>query len=104
MAEEFDKLVRDKIPEVIKENGEEPTIYVADGDEYPDRLVEKLTEEVAEYRESRETDEVADILEVVHAIRRQHGLTEEELQEIRAEKANDRGRFEEGIILKRVEK
>lgn len=104
MTEEFDKLVRDKIPEVIKENGEEPTIYVADGDEYADRLVEKLNEEVAEYRESRETNELADILEVVHAIRRQHGLTEEELQEIRAQKANDCGRFEEGIILKRVER
>ncbi|WP_248648675.1 nucleoside triphosphate pyrophosphohydrolase [Halorubrum ezzemoulense] len=99
-----DKLVRDNIPAVIEENGEEPTIHVADEVEYADRLVEKLEEEVIEYRESRDLDELADILEVVHAIRTERGLTVEELREIRTRKAEQRGRFDDGIVLECVEK
>ncbi|MEZ3165224.1 nucleoside triphosphate pyrophosphohydrolase [Halorubrum sp. RMP-47] len=104
MAEEFDKLVRDRIPQVIKENGEEPTIHHADGDEYSERLAEKLDEEATEYLESREVSELADVLEVVHAIRKDRGVTLEELQEIRTQKAKERGRFDEGIVLERVKK
>lgn len=104
MGRKFDKLVRDRIPDVIEENGETPTVHVAADEEYSERLVEKLDEEVAEYRESRDIDELADILEVVHAIRKDQGVTEEELQNIREQKAEERGRFEEGIVLERVEK
>lgn len=103
MAHEFDKLVRDKIPEVIEANEETPTVHLAEGEEYSNRLVEKLDEEVAEYRESREIEELADVLEVVHAIRKDRGLTNEELQEARAQKAEQRGRFDEGVVLERVE-
>lgn len=104
MAEEFDKLVRDKIPQVIKENGEEPTIHLAEGDEYSERLAEKLDEEVTEYLESREVSELADVLEVVHAIRKDRGVTVEELQETRTQKAEKRGRFDEGFVLEQVER
>lgn len=104
IADEFDKLVRDKIPQVIKENGEEPTTHLADGDEYSERLAEKLDEEVTEYLESREISELADVLEVVHAIRKDRGITIEELQETRMQKAKKRGRFDEGIVLERVER
>lgn len=104
MPREFDKLVRDKIPEVIEENGEDPTSHVADDEEYSDRLIEKLDEEVAEYRESGKLDELADILEVIHAIRKHKGLSREELQEIREQKADQRGRFNDRIVLERVEK
>lgn len=103
MGKEFDKLVRDKIPEVIREDGQEPKVHHVDGVAYADRLVEKLVEEVTEYRQSRETEELADILEVVHAIRNQHGLTNTELQQIRAQKAADHGRFADGVVLDRVE-
>lgn len=104
MAEEFDKLVRDGIPQVIEANGEEPTIHLADGEEYSERLAEKLAEEVTEYLETREVSELADILEVVHAIREDRGVPLEELQEMRARKAEDRGRFEDGVVLERVER
>jgi len=102
MAEEFDKLVRDEIPALIRENGETPETHVAEGEEYTDRLLDKLDEEVAEYRESREPAELADVLEVVHALGGDSGLSETELREIRAEKADERGRFEAGIVLEAV--
>lgn len=103
MTEEFDKLVRDKIPDVIREDGKEPTVHCVDGEEYADRLVEKLAEEGAEYRDSRDPEELADLLEVVHAIRKHHGLTNAELEQIRARKAANRGRFTDGVVLDRVE-
>lgn len=93
MVQEYDKLVRDKIPEVIEENGEIPQTYLVDGEEHSERLIEKLEEEVAEYRESREIDELADILEVIHAIRKDRGMTLEELQNKRSQKAEQRGFF-----------
>jgi predicted house-cleaning noncanonical NTP pyrophosphatase (MazG superfamily) len=61
----YDKLVRDKIPNIIEENDEKPVYYVADDEEYRRRLNEKLKEEVDEYLESEDTEEIADILEVV---------------------------------------
>jgi len=71
--EQFDKLVRDRIPAIIEENGETPTVSRVSGEAYTERLVEKLHEEVAEYAESRE------------------------------QKAEECGRFADGIVLERVE-
>lgn len=102
MAREFNKLVRDRIPEVIQEDGKEPEIHIADDDEYSERLIKKLEEEVEEFLKSREVDELADILEVVHAIRKDRGVPVEELQKKREKKAEERGRFDEGIVLERV--
>ena len=103
MAREYDKLVRDEIPAIIEADGERPRTHVADEDEFDDRLAAKLAEEAAEYRESRDPRELADVLEVVHAIRERHGLTTEELEERRSEKAERRGRFDDRIVLERVE-
>lgn len=88
MACEHDKLVRDKIPEIIEEDGKESVIYIADDDEYTERLVDKLEEEVEEFLKSREVDELADILEVIHAIREDRGITNEQLQKKREQKAD----------------
>lgn len=103
MAQQYDKLVRDKIPEIIREADKEPTVHVVEGDEYAKRLAEKLDEEVTEYLETREVGELVDILEVVHAIRKDRGVSIEELEQKRAQKAETRGRFDEGIILERVD-
>lgn len=103
MVREYGKLVRDRIPEVVERNGETPVVHVAEGEEYDRRLREKLTEEAEEYRESGDPEELADVLAVVHAIREREGLSEERLQELRAETAAERGRFEDGIVLEAVE-
>lgn len=69
MPRRYDTLVRDRIPERIEASGEHPVVHTAEGNEYERRLREKLDEEVREYRESRDVEEPADVLEVVHAIR-----------------------------------
>lgn len=104
MACEHDKLVRAKIPEIIEEDGKESVIHIANDDEYTERLVDKLEEEVEEFLESREVDELADILEVIHAIREDRGITSEQLKKKRDQKAEQRGRFGEGVVLEQVKK
>ncbi|MDZ5810783.1 nucleoside triphosphate pyrophosphohydrolase [Halorubrum sp. AD140] len=104
MTEEFDKLVRDEIPRIIEENGETPITHTVEGDEYSERLDEKLAEEVTEYLDSGEVEELADVLEVLHAIRKERGVSLESLRDKRRRKAEQRGRFDEGIVLERVEK
>jgi predicted house-cleaning noncanonical NTP pyrophosphatase (MazG superfamily) len=103
MADEYDKLARDGIPDIIEADGGRPQTHVAGEEEFADRLAAKLAEETAEYRESREPRELADVLEVVHTLRELDGLTVEELEELRSEKAERRGRFEERIVLERVD-
>ncbi|SDR00765.1 nucleoside triphosphate pyrophosphohydrolase [Natronobacterium texcoconense] len=103
MPREYDKLVRDDIPEIIERDGETPVVHTADDNEYGRRLLEKLDEEVTEFRESEEIEELADVLEVVHAIRAHEGVSRERLEDLRSEKAQERGRFEERIVLERVE-
>ncbi|UPV76596.1 nucleoside triphosphate pyrophosphohydrolase (plasmid) [Halorussus limi] len=100
---EYDKLVRDRIPEVVRENGETPVTHVADGDEYRRRLREKLCEEAGEFRESGDPEELADVLEVLDAIRDAEEFDAERVERLRAEKAEERGRFEDGVVLERVE-
>jgi predicted house-cleaning noncanonical NTP pyrophosphatase (MazG superfamily) len=54
MVQEHDKLVRDKIPDIIRAADKEPTVHAVESDEYAERLAKKLDEEVTEYLESRE--------------------------------------------------
>lgn len=103
MGRQYDKLVRDEIPAIIEEDGEKPIFHEADDEEYEQRLVDKLAEETAEYAESRSLDELADVLAVVHAIREYEGVSEEQLEARRADKAERRGQFEDRIVLERVE-
>ena len=103
MPRRYDKLVRDRIPERIEESGEHPVVHSAEGDEYEQRLREKLDEEVQEYRERRDVEELADVFEVVHALRERQGVSAEELSAIRRWKARRRGRFRDGVVLERVE-
>ncbi|MFD9270766.1 hypothetical protein ACFWB1_23880 [Streptomyces goshikiensis] len=95
------KLVRDRIPQIIRADGAEPEVYVADPAEYRQRLRAKLTEEVAEYMEADETDapeELADVLEVAFALAVDLGVDPAQLEKIRAAKAEQRGGFAERIV------
>ena len=95
----YDKLVRDKIPEIIAAKGGESKTHIADQDEYTAKLRAKLQEEVDEYLENSSPEELADILEVVYALADGSGVTREDLEKLRAEKAEKRGAFKERIIL-----
>ena len=103
MSREYDKLVRDDIPEIIEADGETPVTHVVDGEAYEERLFDKLDEEAAELREEPGADELADVFEVLDALRTQLDIDEEELERVRERKAGGRGRFDDGIVLERVE-
>nr|WP_240334710.1 nucleoside triphosphate pyrophosphohydrolase [Halorussus sp. MSC15.2] len=77
--------------------------HVADGEEYRRRLREKLCEESEEFRESGDPEELADVLEVVAAIQDAAEFGSGDLERLREEKAEERGRFDDGVVLERVE-
>jgi len=93
------KLVRDKIPDIIRAEGLNPVIRVAGPEEYATRLRDKLREEVEEFLASDDDpEELADILEVLHALARQIGAGPEKVEELRATKAAQRGGFADRVI------
>ena len=95
----FNKLVRDHIPAIIEASGRKAITRTLQGLELIDALAEKLNEEVAEFQESRSTEELADILEVVRALGEHLGVNIDELEAIRENKAAERGGFYEGVFL-----
>jgi predicted house-cleaning noncanonical NTP pyrophosphatase (MazG superfamily) len=103
----YNKLVRDRIPEIIEANGKKFSTRVLSDEEYITELKNKSFEELEEYRdaETREEalEELADLMEIVHAFARSHGTTLEEVEEIRRKKAEKRGAFDEKIFLIEVE-
>lgn len=96
------KLVRDKIPEIIEAAGKTCTTHTLNDEEYIKALETKLNEEVAEYQEDKNLEEMADVLEVLQAICVARGYTLEQLEEMRAKKAEERGGFEKKVFLERV--
>lgn len=98
----YNKLVRDLIPDVIRKNGEECEVEIVPV-EGRDKLLEaKLMEEVNEYLEDRNLEELADIMEVLFGLAHNLGYSEDELLNKREEKLRERGGFREGIVLKKV--
>ena len=69
---------------------------------YQKQVDAKLDEELAEYHKDQNIEELADLLEVIHAAALAHGYTLEDLEQVRAEKATKRGGFEKRIMLKEV--
>lgn len=98
----YNKLVRDKIPKIIGESGKTCNIKYADEKEQLKLLEEKLQEEVSEYIEAKNLEELADIMEVLFGLAKNLGFTEEELLKCREHKRNQRGGFEEGVVLLEV--
>ncbi len=100
MAKVFNKLVRDKIPQIIESNGEIAEIEILDDDRFLKELHKKLFEEAEEFVEEDSSEELADLMEVLYAIVRLRGLDLNEVEKIRIEKAQKRGAFEKRIFLK----
>ena len=98
----YNKLVRDLIPNVIKESGKECKIEIAPVNERADLLEAKLMEEVNEYLEDKNLEELADVMEVLFGLAHNLGYSEEDLLNKRQEKLKERGGFKDGIVLKKV--
>ncbi|MFZ1970632.1 MAG: nucleoside triphosphate pyrophosphohydrolase [Candidatus Nanoarchaeia archaeon] len=98
----YSKLVRDKIPEIIKAKGQVPIIHYASEEEYWKRLREKLTEEVDEFLKDENTEELADILEVIDSICDFKKFDKKSLYELKEKKKFKRGGFSKKIILEEI--
>jgi len=99
----MDKLVRDKIPEIVEANGasDKYTFNVCkDKDEKIERLLNKVTEETSELLEEPSLEEMADVLEVIYALAETMGFSSEELENVRQTKQKLRGGFKKGFIIK----
>lgn len=99
----YNKLVRDRIPEIIAQGGKDYNTRILDESEYKAELRTKLAEELNEYLEAADDssamEELSDILELLHTLTAVHGSTVEQLESIRADKAEKRGGFRERIFL-----
>lgn len=98
----YNKLVRDKIPQIIEAEGRIATRVTLSQEKYLVALDAKLNEEVAEYQKDQNLEELADILEVLHAICQAKGYTLEDLEALRAKKHDQRGGFQNRIYLESV--
>lgn len=100
---EYNKLVRDLIPQVIKNDGKYCTYYNAEKKDMQDLLIAKLDEEVAEFKESRKIEELADIIEVCHGIASFLNYSERDLANAKKDKFIRYGGFYTGVVLQKVD-
>ena len=98
----YNKLVRDKIPEIIEASGKTCEIEILSNEEYLHMIDKKLDEELAEYHQEQNLEELADLLEVLYATAIARGYSIEELEQVRVEKKEARGGFDKKILLKSV--
>lgn len=97
----YNKLVRDKIEEIMLGKGLKPVTRILSEEEYLKELNKKLLEEVNEYLESGEVEELADIEEVTLAILDIKGISRENLEEVRINKVKKRGAFKRRLFLEK---
>ena len=101
------KMVRDRIPEIIKNGGKSPSYRILKHDEYIKELQKKAFEELQEYVEAgnknEALEELADLLEVIHALAASQSITFEEIEKIRQHKASKKGSFRDRVFLMGVE-
>ena len=95
----YNKLIRDKIPEIIESSGKKAIVKKIQDEELLNLLNKKLFEELKEYEESGEVEELADLVEVVQAILDYKNVSIEDFNKIRAKKNESRGAFKEGLLL-----
>jgi predicted house-cleaning noncanonical NTP pyrophosphatase (MazG superfamily) len=98
-TKKYNKVVRDKIPEIIKESGKKFNLKQLDDESFLAEIEKKLIEEVDEYTESKDVEELADLLEVIYRISELRGVNSDELNEIRKDKAEKRGKFASNLFL-----
>jgi predicted house-cleaning noncanonical NTP pyrophosphatase (MazG superfamily) len=103
----YNKLVRDRIPEIIESTGKKFSTRILNNEEYITELKNKSFEELQEYVQTTNNEdaieELADLLEIIHALAEYHGSSIQLIEEVRKIKAEKRGGFKEKIFLVEVE-
>jgi predicted house-cleaning noncanonical NTP pyrophosphatase (MazG superfamily) len=95
----FNKVIRDKIPEIIQKDGYTCNIQTLSDEKFLLEIEKKLSEEVTEYQNDKNPEELADILEVIYKIAQLKGVSKEELEKIRIKKLQNKGGFEKNLFL-----
>ena len=98
----YNKLVRDRIPDIIEESGKACVTEILSDEEYLCMVDAKLDEELAEYHKDQNIEELADLMEVIYAAAIARGYSVEELEAARQKKVQKRGAFAKKILLKEV--
>lgn len=99
----YEKLVRDKVPQIIRDSGREPVTRVLEDDAaFLAALDTKLLEEVNEYLENPSAEELADIIEVIEAILAIRRIAQPELRRAKNAKTLKRGSFHGRVYLEKV--
>jgi predicted house-cleaning noncanonical NTP pyrophosphatase (MazG superfamily) len=98
----YNKLVRDRIPQILEAQGKEFIAYKAAEEDYPSYLKKKLVEEVHEFLETPSLKELADVQEVINAILKEMGYYQGDLRSARAQKIEERGAFNDRWVLGEV--
>ena len=96
---EFNKVIRDKIPEIIQKDGHTCNVQVISDEKFLLEIEKKLSEEVTEYQNDKTPEELADILEVIYKIAQLKGISKDELEKIRVKKLEDKGGFTKNLFL-----
>lgn len=102
MINKYNKLVRDRIPEIIKNQGHFAVYHRLSQKEFVEKLFEKLTEEQKELVEAQNIEEITDVIEVLLSIARLYGYTEQQTLEHLYKKRMEKGGFLEGYLLEEV--
>ena len=95
----YNKAIRDKIPEIIQKDGFSCNVETMSDEKFLVEMEKKLSEEVAEYQNDKNPEELADILEVIYRIAKLKGISKEQLEKIRLDKVEKRGSFEKNLFL-----
>ena len=98
----YDKLIRDRIPEIIEASGSKCEVEVVSDKVALEYLYKKLSEEVEELLIDKNLDEIADVMEVIFAIGKKFGYSENDVLGRRNEKRDSRGGFDDNLILKKT--
>ena len=99
LVKHYHKAIRDKIPEIIEKSGKSCNVQILSDKEFLQEIEIKLSEEVLEYQSDKNSEELADILEVIYRIAEIKGISKEELEQIRIKKVIQRGSFKKNLFL-----
>ncbi len=103
MIRNFNKLVRDRVPELLNNKDIKYRAHIADDEEFRQHLHLKLIEESLELNAERNVEEFADILEVVDAMKKYYGFSDDEIVRVKRNKKIEKGGFEKQLILEQTE-
>ena len=95
----YNKAIRDKIPEIIQKDGHTCNTKTLSDEQFLIEIEKKLSEEVTEFQNDKNPEELADILEVIYRVAQLRGVSKEELEKIRIKKSEERGGFEKNLFL-----